>query len=81
VVKFTENLARETLRHGISVFSVHPGLLPIGLTELVRTDSPAGGHRSGPQVWVRNQLDQGGGCTRTAPWSSSSAWRRDATTS
>jgi len=27
VAKLTENLARETHRHGVSVFSVHPGLL------------------------------------------------------
>ena len=33
MIKFTENLAAETRRHGISVFSFHPGLLPIGLTE------------------------------------------------
>ena len=33
VVKLTENLARETARYGVSVFSVHPGLLPIGLSE------------------------------------------------
>ena len=28
VVKLTENLALETRRHGVGVFSVHPGLLP-----------------------------------------------------
>ena len=33
VVKLTENLAHETSRYGVSVFSVHPGLLPIGLGE------------------------------------------------
>jgi NAD(P)-dependent dehydrogenase (short-subunit alcohol dehydrogenase family) len=61
VVKLTENLARETQRHGIAVFSVHPGLLPIGLAELARVDSPADGHWSRVQARLRNELDQGGG--------------------
>ena len=34
--KLTENLAHETRRHGISVFSVHPGLLPVGMVEVTR---------------------------------------------
>ena len=33
VIKLTENLAIEARRHGISIFSIHPGLLPIGLAE------------------------------------------------
>jgi len=33
LVKLTENLAEETRPHGVSVFSVDPGLLPIGLGE------------------------------------------------
>ena len=33
VVKLTENLAHEVGRHGVRVFSVHPGLLPIGMSE------------------------------------------------
>lgn len=62
VVKFTENLARETRRYGISVFSVHPGLLPIGLTAPaldahVPADSP-GGRVS---AWVRGELAAGRG--------------------
>ena len=32
-IKLTENLAIEARRHGISIFSIHPGLLPIGLAE------------------------------------------------
>ena len=32
VTKLTENLAHETSRYGVSVFSVHPGLLPIGMS-------------------------------------------------
>ena len=33
VVKLSENLAHEVGRHGVRVFSVHPGLLPIGMSE------------------------------------------------
>jgi NAD(P)-dependent dehydrogenase (short-subunit alcohol dehydrogenase family) len=40
VIKFTENLAHETARHGVSVFSVHPGLLPIGMSETVLAHAP-----------------------------------------
>ncbi len=36
VVKLTENLAHETRRHGVSVFSVHPGLLPVGMSETIQ---------------------------------------------
>jgi NAD(P)-dependent dehydrogenase (short-subunit alcohol dehydrogenase family) len=32
LVKLTETLATETKAHGVSVFSVDPGLLPIGMT-------------------------------------------------
>jgi NAD(P)-dependent dehydrogenase (short-subunit alcohol dehydrogenase family) len=31
LIKLTETLAAETVKHGVSVFSVDPGLLPIGL--------------------------------------------------
>ena len=41
VVKLTENLARETSRYGVSVFSVHPGLLPIGMSDAIIGDSHA----------------------------------------
>ena len=48
VVKLTENLALETSRHGIGVFSVHPGLLPIGMSETVAAQHadvrPRGAH-------------------------------------
>jgi NAD(P)-dependent dehydrogenase (short-subunit alcohol dehydrogenase family) len=35
VTKLTENLAHESSRFGVSAFSVHPGLLPIGMSEQV----------------------------------------------
>src|ERR1700737_2111991 len=41
LVKLTENLAAETRRHGVSVLSVDPGLLPIGLTEPGLNGAPA----------------------------------------
>ena len=47
VVKLSENLARETQRHGISVFSVHPGLLPIGMGETMAAHEPGLSPRAG----------------------------------
>ena len=43
VIKLTENLALETRRHGVGVFSVHPGLLPIGMSETVAGTTPGPG--------------------------------------
>jgi acyl-CoA synthetase (AMP-forming)/AMP-acid ligase II/NAD(P)-dependent dehydrogenase (short-subunit alcohol dehydrogenase family) len=62
VVKLTENLATETRPFGVSVFSVHPGILPIGLTDATvlstaRRESPEGRIHS----WIRAQLDSGRG--------------------
>lgn len=60
VVKYTENLAQETKRHGIAVFSVHPGILPIGfaeqaLTAIAEGDGPHGGVRE----WFRGEFAAG----------------------
>jgi NAD(P)-dependent dehydrogenase (short-subunit alcohol dehydrogenase family) len=62
VVKLTENLAWEARRHGISLFSVHPGLLPIGLTEAALSGaaacSPA---EAAISEWTRGELAAGRG--------------------
>lgn len=62
VVKLTENLALETQRHGISVFGVHPGLLPIGLAAPALADiPPAGSHEARIYAWLRRELVDGRG--------------------
>jgi NAD(P)-dependent dehydrogenase (short-subunit alcohol dehydrogenase family) len=61
VVKLTENLARETARHGVSVFSVHPGLLPIGMSETVNALVPTSVHEARVRRWALDELAQGRG--------------------
>jgi NAD(P)-dependent dehydrogenase (short-subunit alcohol dehydrogenase family) len=62
VIKFTENLAFETWRHGISVFGVHPGLLPIGFSEAALTDeTPQDPDQARVHAWVRKELGEGRG--------------------
>ncbi len=62
LVKLTETLAEETRPHGVAVFSVDPGLLPIGLSESALSS------RAAPQTpegrvhgWIRDQLRSGHG--------------------
>lgn len=62
VVKLSENLAVEMRHKGVSVFSFHPGLLPIGLPEAVlaadvNPDSPEGR----VAAWARRQFAEGRG--------------------
>jgi NAD(P)-dependent dehydrogenase (short-subunit alcohol dehydrogenase family) len=64
VIKFTENVARETKNHGVKVFAIHPGLLPIGMTTVALegtfpSDSAAGRLSS----WARQRIDEGYGAT------------------
>ena len=61
VVKLSENLARETIRHGVSVFSVHPGLLPIGMGETMAAQAPNSAHELAIRDWTMRQLAAGRG--------------------
>ena len=62
LVKLTETLAQETRGHRISVFSVDPGILPIGFGELA-LGSTAGPATAEGRVtgWVRDALAAGRG--------------------
>ena len=62
VAKFSENLALEARRHGVIVFSVHPGLLPIGLAESAFTVEPAVGSPEWRVLqWAREEIRAGRG--------------------
>jgi NAD(P)-dependent dehydrogenase (short-subunit alcohol dehydrogenase family) len=65
VVKLTENLALEVSRHGISVFSVHPGLLPIGMAETVAAHEPTTSHERHIREWALMELAEGRGAEPT----------------
>jgi NAD(P)-dependent dehydrogenase (short-subunit alcohol dehydrogenase family) len=61
VVKLTENLALETRRYGIAVFSVHPGLLPIGMSQTVNAHATTTPHERHVRRWTLAQLAAGHG--------------------
>jgi hypothetical protein len=62
VVKLTENVAQEVRRAGVSVFSFHPGLQPIGLTETALTGTPTpGSPEASVADWLRGELIEGRG--------------------
>jgi NAD(P)-dependent dehydrogenase (short-subunit alcohol dehydrogenase family) len=63
VTKLTENLAREVDRFGISVLSVHPGLLPLGMgiaPERSESSAPSS-HEDHIWSWVDRELTEGRG--------------------
>lgn len=59
VIKFTENLAVETKREGVAVFSIHPGLPPIGLTETALGAEAPASSPEGRSSWLREQIANG----------------------
>jgi NAD(P)-dependent dehydrogenase (short-subunit alcohol dehydrogenase family) len=62
VVKLSENMARETRRHNVAVFSVHPGLLPIGMGELAYADRASpDSNEAHVFAWVRREIEEGRG--------------------
>jgi NAD(P)-dependent dehydrogenase (short-subunit alcohol dehydrogenase family) len=62
VIKFTENLAAETGRSGVRVFSIHPGITPIGLTEqALASSAPPGSAEAKVHAWIHRQLRAGHG--------------------
>jgi NAD(P)-dependent dehydrogenase (short-subunit alcohol dehydrogenase family) len=66
VVKLTENLAHEASRHGIAVFSFHPGLLPIGMTTSVAGLAPTTAHVDHVQRWAEEEMAGGRGADPVA---------------
>ncbi len=62
MIKLTENLAIEASRHRISIFSIHPGLLPIGLAETALSpDALPGTHDARLYAWAQRELNAGRG--------------------
>jgi NAD(P)-dependent dehydrogenase (short-subunit alcohol dehydrogenase family) len=61
VVKLTENLAAETREHGVSIFSVHPGLVPIGLTDPALAEAELTPSEARVYGWLRGELAAGRG--------------------
>lgn len=62
MIKLTENVATEARRSGVGIFSIDPGLLPIGLsaTAVAGTATPGSGEAR-RDAWIRQQLAAGRG--------------------
>jgi NAD(P)-dependent dehydrogenase (short-subunit alcohol dehydrogenase family) len=61
-IKLTENLATELRHTDVSVFSAHPGLLPIGLSEQALAGRPPENKATATVFsWIRRELEQGRG--------------------
>jgi NAD(P)-dependent dehydrogenase (short-subunit alcohol dehydrogenase family) len=62
VIKLTENLAVELKRTGVTAFSFHPGILPIGLSEpVMESRAPANSAEGTVFSWLRRELEEGRG--------------------
>jgi len=61
VVKLTENLALEVKHDSVSVFSVHPGLLPIGMSESVAAHQPTSAYEALVRDWTAAEIAHGRG--------------------
>jgi NAD(P)-dependent dehydrogenase (short-subunit alcohol dehydrogenase family) len=62
VVKLSENMALEARRHNIAVFSVHPGLLPIGMAEQAyATSASPESDEAHVFAWIRQEIAEGRG--------------------
>jgi 3-oxoacyl-[acyl-carrier protein] reductase len=61
-IKCMENIAYEARQHGVSAFSLHPGIVPIGLTtRAVTDDAPATPWHARRRDWLLKQLVEGRG--------------------
>ncbi|TDC67672.1 SDR family NAD(P)-dependent oxidoreductase [Streptomyces hainanensis] len=61
-IKCMENIAHEAREHGVSTFSLHPGIVPIGLTTAALTDdAPATPWHARRRDWLVRQLSEGRG--------------------
>src|SRR3954469_5175104 len=63
VTKLSENLAHEVSRFGISVFSVPPGLLAVGMGTTVLESTPADRFAQHVKDWTATELREGRGAT------------------
>jgi NAD(P)-dependent dehydrogenase (short-subunit alcohol dehydrogenase family) len=62
IIKLTENLATENRHSGVRIFSVDPGLLPIGLSAAaVACTATSGSPEARRDAWIRRQLAAGRG--------------------
>jgi 3-oxoacyl-[acyl-carrier protein] reductase len=61
-IKCVENIAHEAREHGIRAFSLHPGIVPIGLTTAaIADDTPATPWHARRRDWLLRQLSEGRG--------------------
>jgi NAD(P)-dependent dehydrogenase (short-subunit alcohol dehydrogenase family) len=60
VIKLTENLAVETKKHGVKLFSINPGMLRVGMTQaLLAAQVPADHPVALVKAWFQQELDAG----------------------